>query len=319
MLDHLYIRNFRLFEDLKIEGLKQVNLFSGKNNSGKTILLEALRIWAAKGDPTVVNHVLAQRGQFTPGWDESYDGLFYRPGLATQKDEGEYALNINELSIYRRKSANHRTYCELFWNFKRAEPNLSATVPTDYPKDGAVFVPFGRLELFPLISLWDKIVLTPLEDDVMNILRATVLPELVRLDVNKDRTLVRIEGEEKPLPLQTFGDGVERMLLLAVALVNAKDTLLLIDEIEAGLHHSVMEVFWDKIFQYAHNWNIQVFATTHSHDTVKTFTYVWEKTANEGMGTFFRLQPARKTKKIEAIEYKLEDLELSLESNLEPR
>ncbi|MBK8194357.1 MAG: AAA family ATPase [Lewinellaceae bacterium] len=102
MLDYLYIRNFRLFEDLKIDGLKQVNLFAGKNNTGKTILLEALRIWAAKGDPTVVNHLIAQRGQFTPGWDESYDALFYRPGLAAQKDDEEFALNINALSISRK-------------------------------------------------------------------------------------------------------------------------------------------------------------------------------------------------------------------------
>ncbi len=319
MLDHLYIRNFRLFEDLKIDGLKQVNLFAGKNNTGKTILLEALRIWAAKGDPTVVNHLIAQRGQFTPGWDESYDALFYRPGLAAQKDDEEFALNINALSISRKKSANYRTYCELFWNFKRAEPNLSATVPAEYPKDQSVFVPFGREETFPLVNLWDKIVLTPLEDEVMHILRETVLPDLVRLDVNKERTLVRIKGEEKPLPLQTFGDGVRRMLLLAVALVSAKDKLLLIDEIEAGLHHSVMEVFWDKIFFYAQKWNIQVFVTTHSHDTVKTFTYVLEKPGNEKKGTFYRLQPARKTSKIEAIPYDQEKLEFSLETNLEPR
>jgi len=62
-------------------------LFAGKNNTGKTILLEALRILAAEGDPTVINHLLAQRGQFTPGWDESYDALYHRPGLAAQKEQ----------------------------------------------------------------------------------------------------------------------------------------------------------------------------------------------------------------------------------------
>ncbi|MBK8194356.1 MAG: ATP-binding protein [Lewinellaceae bacterium] len=160
-----------------------------------------------------------------------------------------------------------------------------------------MFVPFGREETFPLVNLWDKIVLTPLEDEVMEILRETVLPELVRLDVNKERTLVRIKGAENPLPLQTFGDGVRRMLLLAVALVSAKDKLLLIDEIEAGLHHSVMEVFWDKIFFYAQKWNIQVFVTTHSHDTVKTFTYVLEKPGNERKVLFIDCnQPVKQVK-----------------------
>ncbi len=319
MLDHLHIRNFRLFQDLKINDLQQVNLFAGKNNSGKTMLLEALRIWAAKGDPSVVNYIIAQRGQFTPGWDESYDALFYRPSLAVQKEDEELFININQLSIYRNKSSNYRTYCELFWNTKRAEPNLSANYPADYPKDQAVFVPFGKEDSFPLINLWDKIVLTPLEDEVILVLQETVLPELVRLDVNKERILVRVKKEEKPLPLETFGDGVRRMFMLAVALVSAKDKLLLIDEIETGLHHSVMETFWDKIFQYAQKWNIQVFITTHSHDTLKTFTYVLEKPENNGKGRYYRLQEQRKTGKIEAVEYELEDLEVSLESNLEPR
>ena len=44
MLDSLHIQNYRLFKDLKIEKLGQVNLISGKNNCGKTALLEALQI-----------------------------------------------------------------------------------------------------------------------------------------------------------------------------------------------------------------------------------------------------------------------------------
>ncbi|MBU6343583.1 MAG: AAA family ATPase, partial [Bacteroidetes bacterium] len=50
MITQLHIRNFRLFGSLDIDGLKRVNLFAGKNNTGKTYLLEAIRIWAANGD-----------------------------------------------------------------------------------------------------------------------------------------------------------------------------------------------------------------------------------------------------------------------------
>jgi len=44
MLDSLYIKNFRLFKELTIDRLGQVNLIVGQNNSGKTSLLEALLI-----------------------------------------------------------------------------------------------------------------------------------------------------------------------------------------------------------------------------------------------------------------------------------
>jgi len=319
MLDHVHIKHFLLFDNLSIGGLKQVNLFAGMNNSGKTILLEALRIWAAKGDTTVINHFLAQRGQFTPGWSESYDALFHRPSLALHHNGDKLQAEINELNIIRHTSKNFNPYCETFWSGQELKPNLDASIPADYPKDAAIFVPFGKEARFPLFQLWDKIVLTPGEDDVMHILRETVLPGLIRLDVNKDRTLVRVKDEAAPLPLQNFGDGVQRMLLLAVALVSAKGKMLLIDEVETGLHHSVLEVFWDKIFSKARKWDIQVFATTHSHDAVKTFAYVLEKPENAGRGAYYRLQQNRKTGAIEAVDYNLEDLELSLEANLEPR
>lgn len=48
MLDTLEIRNFRAFEHMRIEQLGRVNLITGKNNVGKTCLLEALQLYASK-------------------------------------------------------------------------------------------------------------------------------------------------------------------------------------------------------------------------------------------------------------------------------
>ncbi len=113
MLHELKLENFRLFKSLDLKGLKQVNLFAGKNNSGKTALLEALRIWSAQGDSTVINHIIATRGQFTPGWGESYESLFYRPALASQRKEQLLEAKIGTISIVRILSDNHRPYCSL--------------------------------------------------------------------------------------------------------------------------------------------------------------------------------------------------------------
>ena len=45
MIPSFEIKNFRLFKHLKIEKLGRVNLITGKNNVGKTALLEALHIY----------------------------------------------------------------------------------------------------------------------------------------------------------------------------------------------------------------------------------------------------------------------------------
>jgi AAA15 family ATPase/GTPase len=64
---------------------------------------------------------------------------------------------------------------------------------------------------------------------------------------------------------------------IALALVNAQDGFLIIDEIESGLHYSVQLKTWELIFRLAEELKIQVFATTHSDDCVKAFQYVAQR------------------------------------------
>lgn len=324
MLTQLNIHNFRLFKQIEIEGLRQINLFAGKNNSGKTALLEALRIMEAGEDLSVMEYILQQRGQQTMQYWDAYDALFYRPELQSAPDGEASTIVINDFNLQRiKQDSSHSNYSihsrgknRLNINHLRANQPLPQPL---FPRDAAVFIPFGANDYFPLERLWESIVLTPKEDQVTQILRECILPTLVRLDVKPDRTLVRLNGEDKPLPLKSLGDGAQRMLIIAVALVSAKDKLLLLDEIEAGLHYSVLEKLWEIIFRYAAQFNVQVFATTHSSDAIKAFTYTLEKPENHDQGAFFRLQANRQTGQIEAIAYGIEELNLSLEANLEPR
>ena len=50
MLNSLEIKNFRLLESFQVKKLGQVNLVVGKNNSGKSSVLEALRIYAGSAN-----------------------------------------------------------------------------------------------------------------------------------------------------------------------------------------------------------------------------------------------------------------------------
>ena len=59
ILNSLMIRNFRAFHDLKIEHLDRVNLLVGKNNVGKTSLLEALQMYARRAStPTIISEIM---------------------------------------------------------------------------------------------------------------------------------------------------------------------------------------------------------------------------------------------------------------------
>ncbi|KHD09044.1 hypothetical protein PN36_23580 [Candidatus Thiomargarita nelsonii] len=55
MINSLYIKNYKLFKELRIDSLAQVNLIIGKNNVGKTSLLEALMLYS--DDKNIVRNI----------------------------------------------------------------------------------------------------------------------------------------------------------------------------------------------------------------------------------------------------------------------
>ncbi len=82
----LTIDLFRAFRQLKIEGLGRVNLITGRNNTGKSSVLEALRILASDASPFVIYNILRFREEDVGEAEESSrpldaEGLFQLSSL----------------------------------------------------------------------------------------------------------------------------------------------------------------------------------------------------------------------------------------------
>ena len=71
MLDSLFVHNFRLFKKLEIEQLSRVNLIVGKNNSGKSCFLEAVRIYLSDASPRILLELISQRNEL---WEFELQG-----------------------------------------------------------------------------------------------------------------------------------------------------------------------------------------------------------------------------------------------------
>ena len=178
-----------------------------------------------------------------------------------------------------------------------------------------------------LAALWDLTSLTDLEQEVISALRLiddrVTGVAFVENSASYFKTrendrriaLVKIKGIEEPLPLKSMGDGMTRLFHIIVALVNARNGLLLIDEFENGLHWSVQPKVWDIVFQLSQRLNVQVFATTHSRDCIKGFDQAWNKYPT--LGAFFRLD--EKNGLIKATEYTSDTLTDSMDMDVEVR
>ncbi|MFH0813745.1 MAG: AAA family ATPase [Pseudomonadota bacterium] len=77
-----------------------------------------------------------------------------------------------------------------------------------------------------------------------------------------------LKGYDEPVPSPLLGDGVKRVMSLLLAIGSSRNGVVLVDEVENGIHHSLMPSVWGAIAEGASLFNAQVFATTHSAECV---------------------------------------------------
>src|SRR5208337_2753643 len=77
-------------------------------------------------------------------------------------------------------------------------------------------------------------------------------------------------GLQALVPLAVCGEGLVRLFSITVELAALKEGVLLIDEIDNGLHYSVMPHLWQLLGQLVEKHNVQIFATTHNHEILRT-------------------------------------------------
>ncbi len=330
MLHDFTIQNFRGFRDLVLPRLARVNLIVGKNNTGKSSLLEAIQIYASNGMPSILWEAVKTRDEHRQkSAGDALLSLFNEKGkigeslrLGPAEDILAIAPEYIRVSILPDGAVQHSVMANppgnnvagLDVRLLIKSKTFDSTLPLlrDFDtylrtlggRQGSLAYPPHRLRsvfvtadgLSPEVQaeLWDDAILSSLELEVVASLRM-IVPQLDRLFLIGDKdeggrsAFVRLNGAERPVPLKRLGDGVNRLFAMALALVNARDGILLIDEIENGIHYSVQEKLWRFILESARRLNVQVFATSHSWDCIEAFQRAVAGTA-EGEGLVTRLE-----------------------------
>jgi len=336
ILNSLEIRNFRGFRHLQIEHLGRVNLIVGKNNVGKSCLLEALLLYARKASPMLIWELLGIHDESRYSSSNRYVSiedmlaalkyLFYgRRDVKTQIDPiqiGPLGFPDNTLSIAvswyttqvndEGKPKTRPLQPEEYETVENLIPrfmiqmgkqprvfyslNFDAFTParlfrSELKETNCIFIMANGLNRKQLSELWDSITLTGLEKEILDSLRI-IAPGIEGISFVEDHIpiptrdreripIAKLEGIDEPISLRSLGDGMQRMLGIALALANAKDGILLIDEIENGVHYSALTELWELIFRLASRLNVQVFATTHSWDCIENFQRVAQEDKEE--------------------------------------
>lgn len=85
-----------------------------------------------------------------------------------------------------------------------------------------------------------------------------------------------LQGMARPVPVHLLGEGLNRMLRLGLAMNEVKGGLLLVDEIENGLHHKIQKKVFATLGKLAEAFDVQIVATTHSGECIRAAHWALE-------------------------------------------
>jgi hypothetical protein len=144
-------------------------------------------------------------------------------------------------------------------------------------------------------------------------------PRLIKLSVIVSGGVPIVHGDigmGRLMPLPVMGEGMARLASLVLAVGNAANGVVMVDEIENGLHHTILPKVWLAIGEAAREFNTQIFATTHSLECIEAAHKAFKES---GIYDFRLHRLDRIGDSIKGVTYDEETLEAAIETGLEVR
>lgn len=267
MLTSLEIENFKCFQHLKIEPLAKVNLFVGTSNSGKTAVLEAVSLLPSLESFQLSNFRDPEISSI--GSSESWRWMHHDlkskvPVVIKAMHNGtQISACIGRMTnalqggqvIQSLPDSQHLSWepVRQYWLSRIRSLNTEKRPASALAKD---------------FDIWTR--RTENEDRFVDFLRR-IEPRLKRLrpfDIEGRRHLYADIGLPERIALPFLGEGFNRLVQIYGVIIGESAEVLLIDEIENGLHWSALPQIWAGIREAVNKEEVQIFATTHSLECI---------------------------------------------------
>ena len=335
----IVINQYKIFNNFTMDNLNKINIFAGNNNSGKTSLLEAIYFLTKQNDIVSFLEIIKLKNKLkslNPVWlnrvfgeDERIEitGLFHNTTTTIsfhkfeandidKKDDyiASYKLKstINDrqldntihtfgYSTIQRKNEKVEHLCNSIFKSPYFY-NIEEIVQT-YNKNTQYKTNDGTTAIHLVIEFIKKI------DPTINDIRLNDVNDIERFIVDSTRF------SDKNLEITNYGEGIQRVFEVALAFAYSRNGIVCIDEFETAIHYSLLIDFTKFIQELAETFNVQVFITTHSKESIDAFVNNGYK--NDDISFFTMIKDA--DDQIQTIHYDDEALINELSQNLEVR
>ncbi len=375
MIAEIAIKQFRCFHDARISGFRAVNLIGGKNNSGKTSLLEAIYVNISPRTETIMRlrqfrRETAESIRYLPEdtWKTLFFGLnnnedvrvtSYHPSGDVYRDIGlscensspsllsnapkddrkqtednfvdlrdtysERSLTGSMLRIYSHKIDGTKNHLYSLSSHENGFTGKSENTPLNkilLDKTSVSYITAsGRLASESLAREYDLADIQGNASKVLDAIRIidNSIIEIKTLNIGNPCVYLRTASIGY-MSVYMYGEAMSKTLELAVRIVNNPNSVLLIDEIENGIHHSAQESIWRNIFELALFFKVQIFATTHSYEMIQAFANAGlSKDTFQDVAAYFEMTRSIQSGEIIGIERNPEDLKYEIDHGMEFR
>ena len=349
---NIEIKNFRGIDHLKIDDFSRVNVFLGQNSSGKSTILEAITMLMGMSNPDLPQAINAVRARkpFSKFIDIQYFfnnlNTSVHPEVSAEDARGaarhlSMALSyvFDELAEPHNEpqqqigTVNYVNTLELDFDVTNGSSNHSYKSWLRVNSQGLVVnrkVADGYLENKRAWLTPSDLMTSNLVNDLAELFkrnRKDLVLTLLKLfdarissiEILPDDIYVGFEGLSQMLSVSMMGDGLRRYLSIVASAANPLIDILLIDEIDNGLHYSAYKKLWEAIFALATSTNKQVFVTTHSKETLCRLSQMLEEHSEYQQEMRLFTIEKTKLKGYQAYKYTYEGLSGACENDIELR
>jgi len=295
-IENLEIRNFKCFKQLNIANIGQVNLIGGKNNVGKTSFLEAVDLFASSDkayDLASSTYKILKRRQGINRiryfeidfiYDNKSEMTISSPSKTCTLKYGSEVIDNDEFDI------NSLLPTEIL---SFSVNNDKKDIPIDVflgkstigmnrmemmsrgRKNNLMYVSSSTADEQDIAIAYGKLIELKMEgflNNSLNLFDNNILG-LKPIPIERG-VILKLETKNNLVLLSSLGEGINRYIAILCAIWASKDGVLLIDEIENGIHYTNYKKLWEIIFKASIEANCQIFITTHSKECITAFNDV---------------------------------------------
>ena len=283
-IKNIEIKNFKCFENFKAEGFGRVNLIGGKNNVGKTAFMEAVWINVGSEDIKTFSHVLVNIKFMRENINILLnDSVNNNQEFMEKSNKVDVQSNMNKVYYKIDEENGIKNYIFEFKN-KNIKVNVNDFSFELESIENIQFIDNFGLSNSDVVSNYSFIQRKD-EENYLNSLLKIFDSTIQVFKIIDEKPQCKVNN--KYLEITEFGDGVRHLISIITSLYRAENGYLFIDEIDNGIHYTLLDELWKVILDVSDRLNVQVFATTHSKEGIESFNRVQLKDLEKNKDTYY--------------------------------